>query len=131
MENSQAIEITKDAFDRLDNGDLKGETLKLLSIKGVGISFALKLLGLFDQNAFAIYDSRVGTALRSLIRNGERLVKCPIGRCRPGDICSDIEWAENYEKALWVMKVIRNRLYQLGYPFSIADVEMALFMMGK
>jgi hypothetical protein len=102
-----------------------------LAIRDVGIASASKLIGLFDQYSFAIYDSRVGTALRSLVKDDQRLVKCPPGRGRPGDVCSDEGWAEEYEKAIWVMAVIRDHLNGLGHPFSIADVEMALFMMGK
>jgi hypothetical protein len=131
LENAEALEITRQAFESLDKGELKDATLKLMSIKGVGIASASKLIGLFDQNQFAIYDSRVGTALRTLIVENQRLVKCPAGRTRPGDPCSDEQWAKDYEKLIWILEIIRNRLNEQGYPFSIADVEMALFMMGK
>lgn len=131
LENNRAIEITSEAFTLLDKGDLKGATLKLLSINGVGIASASKIIGLFDQNQFAIYDSRVGTALRTLKHEGERLIKCPAGRTRPGDVCTDIEWSSNYEKLIWTIELIRNWLNEQGYPFNVTDVEMALFMMGK
>jgi len=55
----------------------------------------------------------------------------PPGRSRPGDLCSDRQWAEDYQKLIWILEVIRDWLNEQGYPFSIADVEMALFMMGK
>jgi hypothetical protein len=131
LENNQALEITREAFTLLDNGDLKGAALKLLSINGVGIASATKIIGLFDQTNLAIYDSRVGTALRTLEVGGKRLVKCPAGRTRPGDLCSEKEWASDYEKLIWILEVIRNWLNEQGYPFNIADVEMALFMLGK
>ena len=57
LENDQALEITRNAFESLDRGDLKDAVLKLMSIKGVGIASASKLIGLFDQNHFAIYDT--------------------------------------------------------------------------
>jgi hypothetical protein len=131
LENNQALEITREALTLLDNGDLKGATLKLMSINGVGIASASKIIGLFDQTNLAIYDSRVGTALRTLEVEGQRLVKCPAGRKRPGDLCSDKQWASDYEKLIWILEVIRNWLNERGYPFNIADVEMALFMIGK
>ena len=102
-----------------------------MSINRIGVSSASKIIGLFDQNRLAIYDSRVGTALRSLTHDGTRIIKCPPGRSRPGDMCSKNVWANNYEQMLWVLEVIRNYLIEKGYPFSITDVEMALFMMGK
>lgn len=85
LENDEALGITSEAFTLLDNGDIKGAVSKLLSINGVGIASATKIIGLFDQNELAIYDSRVGTALRTLEHEGQRLVKCPVGRTRPGD----------------------------------------------
>lgn len=80
---------------------------------------------------YAIYDSRVGTALRTLLDGDERIVKCPVGRSREGDMCNDEAWADNYVILLVVLGVIRDRMNEKGYPFNIADVEMALFMMGK
>jgi hypothetical protein len=79
----------------------------------------------------AIYDSRVGTALKTLKHEDERIIKCPSGRRRPGDACTHEQWAENYEKFIWILEVIRKLLNERGHPFSIADVEMALYMMGK
>lgn len=131
LENNEALEITSEAFNLLDKGDLKGATLKLLLIKGVGIASASKIIGLFDQNQLAIYDSRVGTALRTLEHKGERIVKCPAGRTRLGDLCTNEQWAKDYEKLIWILEVIRNWLNEQGFPFNIADVEIALFMMGK
>ena len=129
--NSEALKITHEAFAFLDSGDLKKAILKLLAIDGVGIASASKIVGLFDQTNLAIYDSRVGTALRSLTFEGQRIVKCPAGRTRPGDLCSEKQWSEDYEKLIWMLEVIRDWLNQQGYPFNIADVEMALFIMGK
>jgi hypothetical protein len=130
-DKGEALRITSEAFSLLDKGNVSGAILKLLSVNKVGISSASKIIGLFDQNQLAIYDSRVGTALRTLKHESERIIKCPPGRKRCGDACSDEQWAENYEKFIWVLEVIRKLLNEHGYPFSIADVEMGLFMMGK
>ena len=131
VEEKEALEITSECFKLLDGGDLKEATLKLTSIYDVGIASASKLIGLYDQNRFAIYDSRVGTALRSLVYKGNRLIKCPAGRSRPGDVCTNQKWVENYEKLIWVLDILSEYLSENGYPFNIGDVEMALFMMGK
>jgi len=131
LDEDEALKVTGKAFGLLDSGDLKGAILRLLSVYGVGISSASKVVGLSDQNRFAIYDSRVGTALRSLVVDGRRLIKCPAGRGRPGDACSNRRWAENYERLIWVLEIMSGYLSQRCYPFSVADVEMALFMMGE
>jgi hypothetical protein len=47
------------------------------------------------------------------------------------DTCSNIEWGANYQKLMWVLEVIATVLNEEGYPFNLADVEMALFMMGR
>ena len=130
-DEEEVLKITNQAFKCVDEGNLRDSIFKLLKINGVGIASASKSLGLYDQNSLAIYDSRVGTALRTLKKNDIRLLKCPPGRNRPGDTCTKKKWAENYEKLIWTLEVIRNYLNKQGYPFSIADVEMALFMMGK
>lgn len=131
LEEDEALQLTSEVFNLLFAGDLKGATLKLLSVYGVGIASATKVLGLSDQNRYAIYDSRVGTALRSLVSDGERLIKCPAGRSRPGDSCSNQKWVENYERFIWVLEKMSDCLNERGYPFCVGDVEMALFMMGK
>jgi hypothetical protein len=100
------------------------------------ISRASKIIGLSDPNYFAIYDSRVGLALATLCNGGERIIKIPgrapqPGKIFPSDICRTEEWGENYQKLIWVLEVIKNLLNEDGYPFNIAAVEMALFVMGK
>ena len=131
LDEGEAMRVTGEAFGLLDSGDLKGAILRLLSVYGVGISSASKVIGLFDQNRFAICDSRVGTALRSLVADGRRLIRCPAGRGRAGDTCSNRKWAKNYERLIWVLKIMSGYLSERGYPFNVADVEMALFMMGE
>ncbi|MCW4051402.1 MAG: hypothetical protein NWE89_16895 [Candidatus Bathyarchaeota archaeon] len=132
LDEDEALRVTGEAFSLLDAGDLVSATLRLLSVRGVGIASASKVIGLYDQNLYAVYDSRVGTALRSLVdEDGVRLIKCPVGRGRPGDVCLDRVWAENYERLIWVLGIMGWYLGEKGYPFSVSDVEMALFMMGK
>ena len=125
------LSITTEAFSQLDEGNSSGAVHKLMSIHRVGISRASKIIGLSDQDSYCIYDSRVGTALRSLKHDGKRIVLCPQGRSRGGDVCTNKQWAENYEQLIWTLEVTRDYLNRQGYPFRIADVEMALFMIGK
>lgn len=129
----QVIDATREAFRLIDEGSFIDGVMVLLGIPGVGISTASKIVGLFDQNRFAVYDSRVGNALRSLVVDGERLVKCPASRLasRPGDTGTDREWARNYERCLWILETIRDNLLRSGYCANVSDVEMGLFMMGK
>ncbi len=132
---NRCIEVTREAFDLLDAGKPSEAICKLMGFPLI-ISRASKIVGLSDPNYFAIYDSRVGLALAKLKAGNERLIKIPGRAPRPGkvfpsDICTNFEWGENYQKLLWILEIIRNLLNEAGYPFSIADVEMALFMMGK
>ncbi len=130
-DEDKVLEITRRAFDFVDKGKISDAIEELLAIKGVGIARASKIIGLFDQERFCIYDSRVGQALTSLQFAEKPVLKCPPGRVRAGDICSDARWAENYQRLIWTLEIIRDYLHGEGYPFSIADIEMSLFMMGK
>jgi hypothetical protein len=132
-DEKQALDLTKEAFERLDRGDVGSAALTLMDVRGVGISRASKILGLSDQENLCIFDSRVGNALRDLENCGIKLVRCPPGRVkgRVYEILSSEEWAEDYRKAVWTVQAIRDKLRSQGLDYTSADVEMALFMMGK
>lgn len=130
-DEQKVLEITRKVFSLVDQGNVSEAVETLLSIKGVGISRASKIIGLFDKQRFCVYDSRVGNALRSLKFEEKPVLKCPAGRARPGDACSESGWAKNYQRLIWTLEVIKDYLNSEGHQFSIADVEMALFMMGK
>jgi hypothetical protein len=112
-------------------GKISDAVEELLAIHDVKIDQASKIIGLFDQERFCIHDSRVGNALKTLQFAEKPVLKCPAGPKKPGDICSDERWGENYQRLIWTLEVIRDYLNSEGCPFSIADIEMALFMMGK
>jgi hypothetical protein len=76
--------ITSKAFRLLNEENLAGAILELLSMKGVGISIASKIIGLLDQNRLAIYASPVGIALRTLKHECIRIIRCPPGRTARG-----------------------------------------------
>jgi hypothetical protein len=130
-DEEKVLEVTRRVFDFVDNGKISDAVEELLAIEGVGISRASKIIGLFDQERFCIYDSRVGQALKTLQFTEKPILKCPAGRSKPGDPCSESGWANNYQKVIWTLEVIRDYLNSEGHQFGIADVEMALFMMGK
>ena len=44
---------------------------------------------------------------------------------------SDTQWAENYQKLTWMLAEMRKIFNQRGHTYRVADVEMALFMLGK
>jgi len=132
-DQEKVLEVTKEAFSHLDEGRIQEATLTLLNVKGLGISKITKIIGLSDQENLCIYDSRVGNALRDLTYNGKRLHLVPIsraGRLYDKNV-SNKEWAREYEKAQWTIEVIKEHMNQLGCFYRQADVEMALFMMGK
>ncbi|MCW4016911.1 MAG: hypothetical protein NWF06_11115 [Candidatus Bathyarchaeota archaeon] len=130
-DEQKVLEITQKIFNLVDNGKISDAVEDLLTIKGVGIFQASKIIGLFDQDRFCIYNSQVGNALKTLQFAEKPVLKCPVGPKTPEDICSDERWGENYQHLIWTLEVIRDYLNSEGYPFSIADIEMALFMMGK
>jgi hypothetical protein len=130
-DEDKVLEITRNAFDFVEKGKVSEAIEELLAIKGVDIARASKIIGLFDQERFCIYDSRVGQALKTLQFAEKPALSCPAGPHKPGDICSDERWAENYQRLIWTLGIIKDYLHSEGYPFSIADIEMALFMMGK
>jgi hypothetical protein len=130
-DEEKVLEITRKVFNLIDQDKISEAVEELLAIDGVEISQASKIIGLFDQNRFCIYDNRVGNALKTLQFAEKPVLKCPAGPKKPEDICSDERWGENYQHLIWTLEVIRDYLHNEGYPFSIADIEMALFMMGK
>lgn len=130
-DEQRVLRITRKVFGFVDQDKISEAIEELMAIDGVEILQASKIIGLFDQDRFCIYDSRVGNALKTLQFTEKPVLKCPAGPKKPGDICSDARWGENYQHLIWTLEVIRDYLHSEGYPFSIADIEMALFMMGK
>jgi hypothetical protein len=131
-ETEKVLDATRKAFTLLDSQNLIDATKTLLNLPGVGISRASKILGLFDQDNLCIYDSRVGQALGDLRCEGSKLVLCPPGLTRPGDSVSNSGvWAEQYQRLIWTLEIVRDYLNDLGHTLRLADVEMSLFIMGK
>jgi hypothetical protein len=130
-DEQKVLDITRKVFDYVDQDKVSEAVDTLLTIDGVDISQASKIIGLFDQDRFCIYNNRVGNALKTLQFNEKPVLNCPVGPKQPDDICSDERWGENYQHLIWTLEVIRDYLHSEGYPFSIADIEMALFMIGK
>jgi hypothetical protein len=125
-----AVDITREAFYKLDLGDIIGSVEKLMSVTGLNITMTSNIIGLSNQFMYPIYTNKVGKALLSLQFNGERLVKCPPGGDQIGDILSKNEWAKNYAYLIWTLEVITDRMNEDGVSFNIADTEIALTMLG-
>lgn len=135
LNNEEFIRKTREAFQFLDQGDCYEACRKMMLATSKTYSPAgpTKILGLSNQEKFAIYDSRVGNALKSLKKDNMKLILCPPGFGREGDhnISLD-EWAANYEKLIWTLEVMKNYLLkEKQHSFRIADIEMALWVMGK
>lgn len=131
-EPDEVLKITRKAFAYLDQGNLKDATATLLKVRGVGISRASKILGLFDQENLCIYDSRVGKALEDLKHEGMKIILCPPGRTYAGDQgVTRKGWADNYQSLIWTLEIVRDYLNEKGHTYRLADVEMGLFMIGK
>jgi len=130
-DEEKVLEITRKVFNLVGQNKISQAIEELLAIDGVEIAQASRIIGLFDPNRFCIYDNRVGNAFKTLQFAEKPVLKCPTGPKKPDDICSDERWGENYHHLIWTLEVIRDYLNKEGYPFSIADIEMALFMMGK
>jgi len=135
-DEQEVVEATREAYQFLDDGDCYRACKRLMRINGVGVAGATKLLGLSDQENFCIYDSRVGNALSDLRKDGEKIILCPPGRTTiKGDSVSPVnaehEWAENYQKLVWTLEIIRECLKAKSHNCRIADIEMTLFMMGR
>jgi hypothetical protein len=126
------IRETREVFQFLDRGDCYQACRKMmLATSKNHPAGPTKILGLSNQEKFAIYDSRVGNALRGLKKGEMKLILCPPGRGREGDYASLNGWAINYEKLIWTLEVMRDYLKEKQYNFRIADIEMALWVMGK
>lgn len=124
----KCIQTTKEAFTLLDQNKPDQAITKLMTLKAVGIARATKILGLSDPQNLAIFDSKIGNALKTLTHNNQKIIKCPPGPNIPGDHNqTPTDWAENYQKLIWTLQIIKNELNQQGYPFNTADVEMALY----
>ncbi|MEJ2272738.1 MAG: hypothetical protein P8X91_09770, partial [Candidatus Bathyarchaeota archaeon] len=124
-------ELTRKIFKLIDKEEISAAIELLLEIKNIEIAQASRIIGLFDQQRFCIYNNTIGQALSTLQFTEKPVLQCPPGPKEPGDICSDSRWGENYQRLIWTLEIIREYLHSEGYPFSIADIEMALFIMGK
>jgi hypothetical protein len=130
-DENKVLDITRRVFEFVDKNKISDAIEELLKIDGVDISRASQIIGLFDQNRFCLYNSIVGQALKTLQFDEKPILQCPLKHPKPDDPCSESGWAKNYQRLIWTLEVIRDYLKTEGYPFSIADIEMALFMMGK
>lgn len=105
----------------------------LLESDGVGIARASKWVCFCDQNRYAIYDSRVSIALREVVWTNDKRVFPTVGRKKTkssqypyADAIKPSQMVEKYFLYLDTLKIISDRTR-----LKVAEIEMALFMIGK
>jgi len=130
---SKVVKVTRKAFESVDREDYYNAVLELMKTKGVGISRASKIVGLSNQEKLCIYDSRVGHALRDLKKGGIKLIKCPPdqGFKRDWDKGTKMSRAIDYERLIWTMEVLREYFKTKNRSLRAADIEIALFVLGR
>jgi hypothetical protein len=108
---------------------------QLLETPSVGIATVSKWICFVDQSRYAIYDSRVSRALRHVEIDGKRIFPLVPSRSKsPLWNAPDIRHNENvYRNTVfaYVAYLILVRALAPYANLSVAQVEMALFMMGK
>lgn len=129
----KTLSMTREALTQVDKGNYFDAVNKLMEISGVGISRASKIIGLSNQDKLCIYDSRVGHALRDLKKDNTKLIKCPPDRRYKRDCDSTTRsgWATNYERLIWTVEIIQEYFKEKQRYLRAADIEMALFVLGK
>lgn len=133
-DEKMVLDATREAFRFLEEGDCYRACKRLMQITR-GVAGATKILGLSNQEKFCIYDSRVGRALSDLRKDGEKIIRCPPGRSIKGDYILYKQYgherALDYQKLVWTLEIVHDRLKEKAPNSRIADIEMALFMKGK
>ena len=106
---------------------------KLLCLKGIGIATASKWICFIDEDRYAIYDSRVSAALRSIKINTKQVFPT-VGRrpiatksYPPATFRTPSQMASDYLFFTDFSSVVAKR-YGIDSP---AKVEMGLFMLGN
>ena len=71
--------------------------------------------------------------MRNIFNDGQivETVIMPIKIFKDSALSEKKEWAKHYEHLIWTAEVIKNYMNAQGCTYRLADVEMALFMMGK
>lgn len=91
---------------------------------------------LFNQNDFAIYDSRAAHGLSDLTYNGKRFIPIPPGRCIKGDTdLNKNDFCESYEKYIWVLRFFRElakKEDRIREEFKrVSDFDIAFFAKSR
>jgi hypothetical protein len=129
---NEVLKVTRKAFESADKDDFYTAAFEMMKPKGVNISRASKILGLSNQEKLCIYDSRVGHALRTLVKGGVKLIRCPPDRSfkRDWDSGTKKTRAIDYERLIWTMEVFREHFRNKNRLLRAADIEIALYVIG-
>ncbi len=112
---------------------------RMLAYPGLGIASVSKWLCFIDQDRFAIFDSRVSRALRHVQIGGQRIFPIVPGRVPKNGgtrwVTADIsKTMRDSERKMAAAYGLYLRLLKMIAPktgMRLAQVEMALFMLGK
>lgn len=129
MSERDVLTTTGIAFKFLDRNDCQNACKVLMEItwETPHPAGATKILGLSDPQRFCIYDRYVGLAFNDLTKDGRRIIHSP-----SFEKGSTYRWAGDYQKLIWLLEIIQSHLLNNGgNKRSIAQLEMALFMMGR
>lgn len=127
----QAVrEFTKSEPDVLQQ---KAVLNMLLSHKGIKLATASKWICFCDQSRYAIYDSRVSIALRDVVGSNQQRLFPTVARRKIngvqfpyGDTMKPSRLVEKYFLYLDTLRIVSGRT-----GLKVAEIEMALFMIGK
>jgi len=123
---------TKVAFDNLKLGRLKEAAEERDGLPHVGPARATKLLALSDQKIYGIYDARASNALREVnYLAGQIIIPVLPGRTITGTGGNHALGFENFTWALRFMAESFSTEYPECKAWRVADVEMALFILGR
>lgn len=123
------------AVPALERDHLRKASQPLLRLPNWGISRASKVLALWDQDRFGIYDSRVADGMSDLVLDGNPLVPVPPGRRVRGTSPRVGGWPAAFELFTTVVRRLRDRSRSDGRTRTAirtaSDVEIAFFSRSR
>jgi len=130
------VKTTGLVFALLNKNKIVEAAIEMTSLSGIGISRATKVIALYNQNDFGIYDSRAADGLSDLIIDGKRFIPIPLGRTVRGDTnLNTYDFCIAYKRYLDVLRYFRNKAMAepiLCSSFTrVADLEMAFFSRSR
>lgn len=122
--------------DGVTSAPTANQLVELLAGDRVGIATVSKWICFIDQERYAIYDSRVSRALRTVQVGGARLFpivpgRVATGKWARGDLLGSDADARHQAVRAYVQYLRLVRMLGMEVGLIAGQVEMALFMLGK